>query len=93
MHMARILVIAEQRNGKLSEATLELCKAAKEIASGLGATPAAAVFYKDDSLAKEVANYIPEVFAVVDGKLGAYDADYYSQAVKAVVEAQDVKGV
>ena len=40
--MARKLVIAEQRNGKLSEETLELCKAAKEIASGLGATPAAA---------------------------------------------------
>jgi electron transfer flavoprotein alpha subunit len=93
MYMARILVIAEQRNGKLSEATLELCKAAKEIASGLGATPAAAVFYKDDSIAKEVANYIPEVFAVVDAKLASYDADLFVQAVKAVVEAQDVKGV
>ncbi len=91
--MARILVIAEQRGGKLSEATLELCKAAKAIASGLGAAPAAAVFYKDDSLAGEVAKYIPEVFSVVDAKLASYDADLYVQAVKAVVEGQDVKGV
>ena len=91
--MARILVIAEQRNGKLSEATLELCKAAKAIASGLGASPAAAVFYKDDSLANEVAKYIPEVLSVVDAKLAAYDADLYVQAAKAVVESQDVKGV
>jgi electron transfer flavoprotein alpha subunit len=91
--MARILVIAEQRSGKLSEATLELCKAAKAIASGLGASPAAAVFYKDDSLAGEVAKYIPEVFSVVDAKLASYDADLFVQAVKAVVESQDVKGV
>ncbi len=91
--MARILIIAEQRNGKLSEATLELCKAAKAVAEGLGATPAAAVFYKDDSIAKEVAKYIPEVFSVVDAKLENYSADGFAQAAKAVVESQDVKGV
>jgi electron transfer flavoprotein alpha subunit len=91
--MARILVIAEQRNGKISDATLELCKAAKALASAMGASPAAAVFYKDDSLAKEVAQYIPEVFAVVDPKLEVYSADTYVAAAKAVVEAQDVKGV
>lgn len=91
--MARILVIAEQRSGKISDATLELCKAAKELASAMGATPAAAVFYKDDSLAKEVAQYIPEVFSVVDAKLEVYNADAYSAAIKAVVDAQDVKGV
>ncbi|TAL29602.1 MAG: electron transfer flavoprotein subunit alpha/FixB family protein [Spirochaetes bacterium] len=91
--MARILVVAEQRSGKLSDATLELCKAAKAIASAMGAAPAAAVFYKDDSLAKEVAKYIPEVFSVVDAKLEAYNADTYTEAVKAVVAAQDVKGV
>lgn len=91
--MARIVLIAEQRNGKLSEATLELCKAAKEIASMVGATPTAAVFYKDDSIAKEVAQYIPEVFSVVDAKLESFSADLYAQAVKAVVESQDVKGV
>jgi len=42
--MARILVVAEQRNGKISDATLELCKAAKALASAMGASPAAAVF-------------------------------------------------
>lgn len=91
--MAKILAIAEQRNGKLSEATLELCKAAKVIAEGLGATPAAAAFYKDDSIANEVAKYIPEVFSVVDPKLENYSADGFTQAIKAVVESQDVKGI
>ena len=91
--MARILVVVDQRDGVVSEATLELCKAAKEIASGLGATPAAAALYKDDSVAKEVAKYIPEVLAVADPKLEKYTADGYAQAVKSLVESQDVKGV
>src|SRR6056297_3444881 len=91
--MAKILLIAEQRNGELSEGTLELCKAARELASAMGAEPAAAVFYKDDSLANEVAKYVPEVFAVVDDKLENYNPDTYADAVKAVVDAQDVAGV
>ncbi len=91
--MAKILVIAEHRDGKLAESTLELCKAAKEIASGLGADAAAAVFAKDDAIANEVAKYIPEVFAVSDAALEKYTADGYAQAAKAVIDAQDVQGV
>ncbi len=91
--MAKLLVIAEHRNGEISEAVLELCKAAKEVASALGAEPAAAVFYKDDSLANEVAKYIPEVFAVVDAKLENYNPDTTADAAKAVIDAQDVVGV
>ncbi len=91
--MARILVIAEHRNGTLSESTLELCTAAREIASGLGAEAAAAVFSRDDSLAQEVAKYIPEVFSVTDPSLEKYTSDGYTQAAKAVMDSQDVKGV
>jgi len=91
--MAKILVIAEHRGGNLAESTLELCKAAKEIASGLGADAAAAVFAKDDAIANEVAKYIPEVFAVSDAALEKYTADGYAQAAKAVIDAQDVVGV
>jgi electron transfer flavoprotein alpha subunit len=91
--MAKILAIAEHRNGKLTDASLELCKAAKAIASALGAEPAAAVMGKDDSIAKEVAKYIPTVFSVTGAALEGYTADGYSQAIKAVVDAQDVKGV
>ncbi len=91
--MAKILVIAEHRDGNLAESTLELCKAAKEIASGLGADAAAAVFAKDDAIANEVAKYIPEVFAVSDAALEKYTADGYAQAAKAVIDAQDVVGV
>lgn len=91
--MAKLLVIAEQRKGVLSEASMELCKAAKTIAAAMGAQPAAAAFYKDDSVANEVAKYIPEVFSVVDAKLENYTADGYAQAIKAVVDGQDVAGV
>ena len=89
--MAKIVVIAEHRNGKLSEGTLELCKLAKELASGLGIESAAAVFSKDDSIANEVAKYVPEVFAVNDAALEVYTADGYAQAAKAVADSQDVK--
>ena len=91
--MAKILVIAEHRDGKVAEATLELCNAAKTIAEGLGCEPAAAVFASDDAVAAEVAKYIPAVFLVKDAALEKYTADGYTQAAKAVVEAQDVKGV
>jgi electron transfer flavoprotein alpha subunit len=91
--MARILVIAEHRNGKLADSTLELCKAAKLIAQGIGAQPAAAVFSNDDSMAKEVVKYIPEVFSINDPALKKYSPDTYTEAVKAVVDTQDVKGV
>ncbi|HPG52301.1 MAG TPA: electron transfer flavoprotein subunit alpha/FixB family protein, partial [Spirochaetota bacterium] len=77
--MAKILAIAEHRNGKLTDASLELCKAAKALASALGAEPAAAVMGKDDSVAKEVAKYIPTVFSVTGAALEGYTADGYSQ--------------
>ena len=91
--MGKILVITEHRNGKLSDSTLELCKAAKAMASASGDTAAAAVFAKDDSIAKEVSKYIPEVFSAVDAKFEYYTADAYTQAIKSVVEGNDVKGV
>jgi len=91
--MAKILVIAEHRDGKLSDGTLELCKAAKAIASAMGCEPAAACFGKDDSIAKEVAKYIPTVFCVADAALEKYTSDGYAQAAKAVIDSQDVKGV
>jgi electron transfer flavoprotein alpha subunit len=91
--MAKILAIAEHRNGKLTDGSRELCKAAKAIAADMGAEPAAAIFAKDDALAKEVAKYIPVVFVVADAKLETYTADGFTQAIKGVVESQDVKGV
>jgi electron transfer flavoprotein alpha subunit len=91
--MSKILVIAEHRDGELKEATLELCSAAKDIAAGLGAEAAAAVFGKDDTLAQELAKYIPEVLSVTDPKLENYTADGYAEAVKGVADSEDVKGI
>ncbi|MBN2041042.1 MAG: electron transfer flavoprotein subunit alpha/FixB family protein [Spirochaetes bacterium] len=91
--MGKILVIAEHRDGKLSDGTKELCKVAKEMAEMSGNTAAAAVFSADDAIAKEVSKYIPEVLSGVDAKLAQYTADGYSQAAKSVIEAGDVAGV
>jgi electron transfer flavoprotein alpha subunit len=91
--MAKIIAIAEHRNGKLSDATFELCKAAKTLAAAMGAEPAAAVMAKDDGLAKEVAKYIPVVFSVTSPDLEKYNSDGFTQAIKAIVDSQDVKGV
>lgn len=91
--MAKILVIAEHRNGKLADQTIELCKAAQDIAAGLQAEPAAALLAKDDSLAGELAKYIPEVLVVADPRLEQYTADGYSQAIKSLADSQDIKGV
>lgn len=91
--MGKILVIAEHRDGKLSDGTRELCKAAREIAALTGDSPAAAVFAKDDTVAKEVSKYIPEVLSAVDPKLAQYTSDGYTQAAKSVIEANDVRGV
>jgi electron transfer flavoprotein alpha subunit len=91
--MAKILVIAEHRNGKLSDVTLELCKAAKALASATGDTVAAAVLSNNDNLAKEVSKYVPEVLSAVDAKFEKYTSDIYTQSVKSLVESEDVKGV
>ncbi len=91
--MAKIVAIAEHRNGKLTDASLELCKAAKSLAGALGCEPAVAIMSKDDTLAKEIAKYIPLVLSVTNAALEGYTADGYTQAIKAVVDTQDVKGV
>ncbi len=91
--MSKILVIAEHREGQLKEATLELCSAAKDIAAGLGAEAAAAVFSRDDTLARELAQYIHEVISLTDPKLENYTSDGYTQAVEAVAGSEDVRGI
>jgi electron transfer flavoprotein alpha subunit len=91
--MAKILLVAEHRNGKLSDSTLELCKAAKEMAAASGNTAAALVLAKDDSIAKELAKYVPEVLSATDAKLEKYTSDAYAQAIKSAVDSNDIKGV
>lgn len=91
--MAKILAIAEHRDGVLKDGTKEACKAAKTIAALVGAEPALAVLAKDDSVAKEAAKYIPTVLSAVDAKLADYTADAYTAAIKSIVDSEDVKGV
>ena len=91
--MSKLLVIAEHRNGILSEQTSELCKAASQLASDLQMDPAVALFAKDDALSNDVSALLPEVFAIIDDKLEHYTADGYGSALKELVEKHDIKGV
>ena len=67
----------------------------KPLPRRLGAEPAAAALWaKTISIAKEVAKYIPDrVLGDRRQRWKATRADGYTQAIKAVVDAQDVKGV
>ena len=90
--MSKIVVIAEHRNGVLAESTLELFRAAGEMAAAVGCEAAAAVFSGDNSIAEKAAQYIPEVYSVTDASLSGYTQDGYVQAAGALAAAVDVKG-
>jgi electron transfer flavoprotein alpha subunit len=81
-----ILVIAEQRDGKLNRATLETVAAAQSTG-----TPAKAVVIgaNVDAAASEVARAdLAEVIVVDDPALEHYTADGYVQALQALVAAE-----
>ena len=83
-----ILVIAEQRSGKLNRASWETIAAAQALAGGLPikvAVPGAST----TGLAEELAAaQIAEVLVVQDAALESYTPDGYTAAIQAVVEAQ-----
>jgi electron transfer flavoprotein alpha subunit len=81
-----ILVISEQRDGKLNRATLETIAAAQ----GAGGPVKAAVLGSSvDAVAADVARAdLAEVVVVDDPALEHYTADGYVQALQALIEAE-----
>ena len=83
-----ILVIAEQRNGKLNRASWEAIAAAQALAGSLP-VKVAVLGASTTGLAEELAAaQIAEVLVVQDPALGSYTPDGYTAAIQAVVEAQ-----
>ena len=82
-----ILVIAEQRDGKLNRASLETIAAAQSAATGPVnvALPGSGV----DAIAKEIAGAdVAEVIAVDDGALKDYTADGWVMALEQLIKTE-----
>ncbi|HEU5450421.1 MAG TPA: electron transfer flavoprotein subunit alpha/FixB family protein [Terriglobales bacterium] len=79
-----ILVIAEQREGKLNRVSLETITAAQQLAAETGATVEAAVVGDNaGGIAGELAaKKLAKVYAVQSSKLAAYTPDGYVAALK-----------
>ncbi len=81
--MATILTFAEQRDGKLRRASLEVVSEARRLAGALGATVAAVVVGPGtEALAGELASYGADVVRVFDdAALGSYATEAYARAL------------
>src|SRR5258708_15179319 len=83
----KILVIAEQRQGKWNNASFETLAAAQQMASALSGSVAALVIGKGvDALAAELAGKnVSEVLQVEHDLLESYTPDGYCAALKQVI--------
>jgi electron transfer flavoprotein alpha subunit len=83
-----ILVIAEQREGKLNRVSWETVAAAQAIATETGATVEAAVFGSGIAgIAQEVAGKkVAKVYAIESPKLAKYEPDGVVAALKAFIQ-------
>ena len=87
-----ILVVAEQREGKLNRSTLEAVVAAQRVAPELSKKVSLLLLGKDvGRLADEVAaSGVQEVIVAEDDKLADYTPDGYTTAIKQVMEKEPV---
>lgn len=83
-----ILVVAEQREGKLNRVSWETIAAAQAIAAETGATVEAAVFGSSIAgIAQEVAGKkVAKVYAIESPKLAKYEPDGVVTALKAFIQ-------
>jgi electron transfer flavoprotein alpha subunit len=79
-----ILVIAEQRDGKLNRATLETIAAAQQL-SGDGPIKAAVLGQSVGAVAQDLTTAVSEVLLVENALLGRYTPDAFTAAVQQVV--------
>jgi electron transfer flavoprotein alpha subunit len=88
-----ILVIAEQRDGKLNRVSLETVAGAQALAKQTGWTVEAAVVGNNlASVAAEIAKTaVAKVYALEDASLGRYTPDGFVTALKAFIESHRPK--
>ena len=86
----RILVVAEQRDGKLNRVSLETLAAAQAISKETGWEVAVVLpGYQTTALAQELAGYqVAQVFDLEGPSLEAYTSDAYVDALKTFVSDQ-----
>ena len=82
-----ILVVAEQRDGKLNRATLETVAAAQALA-GADAIKAVVLGQSVGAVAQELADAVSEVLLVEHATLAAYTPDAFAAAVQQVVASE-----
>ena len=85
--MATILTFAEQRDGKLRRASLEVVSEARRLAGGLGAAVTTVLIGPGtESLAGELASYGSDRVVVFDdAALGAYATEAYARALSQAI--------
>ena len=84
-----ILVIAEQRDGKLNRASWEAIAAAQQLAAGQMPVKVAVLGSRVSGVAGELGQAaVAEVLAVEGEALGAYTPDAFVQAAAALIEQQ-----
>src|SRR5512139_2937056 len=89
--MTQILTFAEQRDGKLRRASLEVVSEARRLASSLGATVSAVLIGPGSAaLAGELASYgADEVRAFDDAALATYATEAWARALaQAITDAK-----
>ncbi len=87
MTTKEIWIFAEQREGIISLATLELLSEGQILAAKSGYTLCAVLLSSDDSkILQELYNYgAKKVYSAVDPKLAYYQNDYYSKVVSDLI--------
>ena len=86
----RIMVVAEQREGKLNRVSLETLAAAQAIAKETGWTVAVVMpGHQASALAQELAGYqVEKVYNLEGASLETYTSDAYVHALKEFIAAQ-----
>jgi electron transfer flavoprotein alpha subunit len=84
-----ILLVAEQKGGKLRKSVPELVSAATELASGLSTEVAGLVLGAEvEGAAKELSGYVDRVYSVSDEALSDFRAEAWATAVTQVAKEQ-----
>jgi electron transfer flavoprotein alpha subunit len=87
--MADVLVLAEHRQGRLHDATLEALAKGREVAEAVGGRAAVALLGDStDGLAQNIAGYGLEVVQAVNPALGDYTPEGYAMALGQLVEGE-----
>jgi len=86
-----VLIVAEQREGKIQGPTLEMIAKGRDIASKSGGKLTVAIFGQGiDALAGELAQYpVDHVLAIDHEALKFYTPEGYAQALKTIVDKVD----